>query len=84
MFFVQAALTVPTSVDNLQQYSATIGDLSTFIDNAQLDQMGMYDSRYLAPLFAGKDMDLRQDPILVGQFSKRSCRSLRGRLQQIA
>lgn len=40
-----------------QQYSATIGDLSTFIDNAQLDQTGMYDSRYLAPLFAGNDMD---------------------------
>jgi hypothetical protein len=68
--FVQAALTVPTSVDNLQQYSATIGDLSTFIDNAQLDQTGMYDSRRLSSLFAGKDMDLRQDPIPVGQLSE--------------
>jgi len=68
--FVQAALTVPTSVDDLRQYSATIGDLWTFIYNAQLDQTGMYDSRYLSPLFASKDMDSRQEPIPVGELSE--------------
>jgi hypothetical protein len=68
--FVQASLTVPTSVANLLQYPATVGGLRTFIGKAQLGQPEMYNPSSLNQLFAGKDLNLRLDPIPVGQLSE--------------